>query len=276
MIEFVGIDLDGTLLDSQKRVSPTNSEAIDEMEHNGIMVTIFTGRAWIAAKDYLSNISSDIPAVFQNGAYIATTKSRRELRKLVLEHKSAVEVIEKAREYGVFAILFTNFTDTPDMIYEGQLPKKSPYVPYFERNSYRLFKVEDMTKCVGEYICEVALVGSLKKIKKLSSELKLRNFTMIVNTIVNGEAFVEFFGEGCGKETAMEFLLEKFDTNVKNAAFIGDSYNDLEVLKRVGHPIVMGNAPDELKKIAHFVTSTNDEDGVAYAIRNYILRGERT
>ncbi len=275
MIEFVGIDLDGTLLDSKKQVSAMNSKAIDEMERNGIMVTIFTGRAWIAAKDYLSNISSDIPAVFQNGAYIATTKSRKELRKLVLGHKSAVEVIQKARKYDVFAILFTNFTDTPDMIYEGQVPKKSPYVPYFERNSYRLFKVEDMAKCAGEYVCEVALVGSLEKIKMLSSELKSKNFTMIVNTIMNGEAFVEFFGKGCGKETAMEFLLKKSAIDAKNAAFIGDSYNDLKVLKKVGHPIVMGNAPDELKEIAHFVTSTNDEDGVAYATHEYILRGER-
>ena len=274
MIEFIGIDLDGTLLNSQKKVPLMNSKAIEEMERSGIMVTIFTGRSWIAAKGYLSNISSDIPAVFQNGAYIATTGSDKALRKLVLDRKSAVEVIEKARKYGVFAILFTNFTDTPDMIYEGQLPLKSSYMPYFERNSYRLFKVEDMAKCVSEYVCEIALVGSLEKIKRIPPELKSKNFTMILNTMIKDEAFVEFFGKGCGKETAMEFLLEKFDIDAKNAAFIGDSYNDLEVLKKIGHPIVMGNAPDELKKIASFVTATNDEDGVAFATYNYILRSE--
>lgn len=272
MVKFVGIDLDGTLLDSQKRISQENLEAIYEMERNNIMVTFFTGRAWVAAKDYLSSISFDIPGVFQNGAYIATVKSHKVLRKIVLAHKTAVDVIKASRKYGLFFVLFTNFTDFPDMVVESNPPKSSRYMPYFDRNSYRIFKVKDAIRCVGEYVSEIAVVGPIKAIRKMNSELELSDSTVVLNTLLDEEGFVEFFGQGCGKEKAMDFLLKRFEIQPKAAAFIGDSYNDLEVLKRVGHPIVMGNAPDELKEIACFITSTNDENGVAVAVREYISK----
>ena len=272
MIKFVGIDLDGTLLNSQKRISQANLEAIYEMERKDIMVTFFTGRSWVAAKDYLSSISFDIPGVFQNGAYIATVKTREVLKKIVLSHEVAINVIKSSRRYGLFFVLFTNFTDIPDMVIESELPRNSKYMPYFDRNSYRIFKVEDVTKCVGEYVSEIAVIGSIKTIKKMNSELDLSDSTVVLNTLLGEEGFVEFFGHGCGKEKAMDFLLKRFAIKREETAFIGDSYNDLEVLKKIGHPIVMGNAPDELKKVARFITSTNDENGVATAARKYISK----
>ncbi len=272
MIRFIGIDLDGTLLDSQKQISKANFEAICEMERNHIMVTFFTGRAWIAAKDYLSSISYDIPGVFQNGAYIATVKSHQVLRKIVLDHKTAVNIINESRKRGLFFVLFTNFTDFPDMLVETDFPQNSRYLPYFNRNSYRIFKVKDATKCVGEYVSEIAVVGPVETIREMNSNLELSNATVVLNTLLDDEGFVEFFGPGCGKEKAMDFLLERFNIGREETAFIGDSYNDLEVLKKVGHPIVMGNAPKELKKVARFITSTNDENGVAVAVREYISK----
>jgi len=272
LIRFVGIDLDGTLLDSQKHISQENLEAIYEMERDNIMVTFFTGRAWVAAKDYLSSISFDIPGVFQNGAYIATVKSHKVLRKIVLDHETAINVVKASRKYGLFFVLFTNFTDFPDMVIESELPRSSKYVPYFDRNSYRIFKVKDVTRCIGEYVSEVAVVGSIKAIEKMNSELDLSNSTVILNTLLGEEGFVEFFGRECGKEKAMDFLLKRFEIKPEEASFIGDNYNDLKVLKKVGHPIVMGNAPDTLKKVARFITSTNDENGVAVAVREYISK----
>jgi len=89
----------------------------------------------------------------------------------------------------------------------------------------------------------------------------------------DNEGFVEFFCPGCGKEKALDFLLKKFSMSREESAFIGDNYNDLEALKIVGHPIVMGNnyTPVELINVAKYITSSNDEDGVAKAIKEYIL-----
>lgn len=275
MIRFVGIDLDGTLLDSEKRLPDENVRAIEEAEKKGVVVTIFTGRSWISAKEYFNAISSDIPAVFQNGAYITTLRSQKVLRKIPLEHGDAVDVIRSSRSLGLFPILFTNFKDSPDMIYDSDFPEASNYSQYFERNSHRMIRVGDLMPFVGESVSEVAVIGALEKIEKLREDFENR-CSFILSTVFtdNQEAFAELYGPGCGKETALEFLLGRMGISREDAAFIGDNYNDLEALKNVGHPIVMGNhyAPEELKKVAGFVTSSNDENGVAKAFREYILK----
>lgn len=276
MIKFVGIDLDGTLLDSEKKISSENLKAIEMLENAGIKVTIFTGRSFIASEEYLEAISSDIPGVFQNGAFISKIKSRNVIKKITLSHECAKEIISVAEKHDLFVILFTNFTEKPDMLYDQEWPKGSNYMSYFERNAYRMVKEQNLLFCIGEEVSEVAIVGDLEKIKLMKKEIKCNAYTLILSTLFanNNEAFVECFGPGCGKERAFDFLLNFLNIKKEETAFIGDNYNDLEALKMAEYPIVMGNSytPQELLKIAKYVTSSNDENGVAKAIKDYILR----
>ncbi|HEU24552.1 MAG: hypothetical protein C0176_04860 [Mesoaciditoga sp.] len=274
MIKFVGIDLDGTLLNSEKKVSDKNLKAIEMAEKAGVKVTIFTGRSLVASEEYLDAISSDIPGVFQNGAFISTIKSRKVIKKITLSGKCAREIISAAKRHDLFVILFTNFTQAPDMIYDKDWPEGSNYTGYFERNAYRMIRVPDLSDYIDEEVSEISIVGDFEEIKSMQKEIKCTDYTMILSTLFsnNNEAFVECFGPGCGKEKALEFLIESLGIKRSETAFIGDNYNDLEALKISGYPIVMGNsyAPQELLKIARYVTSSNDENGVARAIE-YIL-----
>ncbi len=275
MIKFLGIDLDGTLLDSEKHISKENLKALEEAEKRGISITLFTGRSFIASKEYFDVISSDIPGVFQNGAFIATLKSHKVVKKTTLSRKCAKQIIDLSKKEKLFPVAFTNFLEDPDMIYDLDLPEKSNYTSYFARNAYRMIRVNDMATCIGEEISEVSVVGDFEKIKRVQKYLDPSEHTFILSTLFNSnnEAFVEFFGPGCGKEKALNFLLNRLKISKKESAFIGDNYNDLEVLKAVENPIVMGNdeTPDEIKKIGKFVTSSNNDNGVAKAIREYIL-----
>ncbi len=271
----MGIDLDGTLLDSNKNISPRNLKALKILEENGIKITIFTGRAWISARDYLKCISNDIPAVFQNGAYVRTTRSNKVLRSVMLDTQIAKRAVEIAKNKGIFTVISQDFTNIPDMKYESSLPLNSKFMPYFERNLYRMEKVKELEIEIPDNgAAGVTWVGKFEVIKKAIKELEdfREKMSVIVDTILGKEAFVELLGRNCGKEVAMNFLLNLFDISPDEAAFIGDSYNDVNVMKAVSHSIAMGNAPDDVKEFATFVTSTNDEDGVANAIYNYILK----
>ncbi len=274
MIKFVGIDLDGTLLDSDKKISEENLKALEKLEKSGIHVTIFTGRSFVASEEYFGAISSDIPGVFQNGAFISTIKTHKTIKKVTLSYSCASKILYFAKKYDLFSVLFTHFTETPDMVYEEEVPSPSNYKSYFERNAYRMIKVPNIFACIGEEIGEVAVVGDFNKIKTIEKEMDCSEFTMVLSTLFpDNEGFVEFFCPGCGKEKALDFLLKKFSMSREESAFIGDNYNDLEALKIVGHPIVMGNnyTPVELINVAKYITSSNDEDGVAKAIKEYIL-----
>ncbi len=271
----MGVDLDGTLLNSEKMVTDENAKAIEAMENKGIKVTIFTGRSWISGREYLKNIRSDIPAVFQNGAYITTSKSNKVLREVLLDATMAHEVIKKARIYDFFCFVTKDFLNVPDIIHEMDVPAHSKFAYYFKRNSPRMQKVKDVLKEVKGDVAGITWVGPLKEVKKVISELSdiyKNEMTIIIDTILGEEVFVEFIGRNCGKETAMDFLLNYYDLSYDEAAFIGDSYNDVGALQLVSHPIAMGNSPREIKEMAEFVTHTNDENGFAHAVHNFILK----
>ena len=68
-------------------------------------------------------------------------------------------------------------------------------------------------------------------------------------------------------------LLKYFGVGEDETVFIGDNLNDISLMRRVGLPVAMGNAVEDVKKVARYVTTTNDEDGVAYALER-VLRGE--
>ncbi len=77
---------------------------------------------------------------------------------------------------------------------------------------------------------------------------------------------MEIFGRDVGKEIALDFLTELFDLNLSEVAYIGDNYNDLKIMQKVGFPVAMANAPQDVKTVARFVTSSNNESGVSRAI----------
>ncbi len=272
MIKLVGIDLDGTLLNPEKKVTSENAKAIEEMEKAGIIVTVFTGRSWISGRDYLENIGGDIPAVFQNGAYIITTKSHEVLKEVYLDANLALQLNDAAKKRGIFCVTTTNFSSFPDMIHEMNVPKKSRFMPYLERNFYRMKKIENLEDEINDKVAVVELIGNFYEIEKILADFKEEEMTIVVDTILEEEAFVEILGKGCGKEVAMDFLVKHFGLSLEETAFIGDGYNDAKVLQMVSHAIVMGNAPTQIKNIAEFVTSTNAEDGVARAVREFILK----
>ncbi len=271
MIKLVGIDLDGTLLNASKDVSEEDASAIEELERNGIIVTVFTGRTWNAAKEYLRFFSNDVPAVFQNGAYILTTRTQKVLRKVTLPDFKALELLRKAKERSFFTLLTVSFSSIPDMVYEGPLPYRSNFFEYLRRNSYRMKDVKNVEKYVGPETNGVVWIGNVRKIMDASRELELSEVTMVVDTVTEEEAFVEFFGKGCGKEKAMELLLERYGISEEEAVFIGDSYNDLNVLKKV-RSVAMANAPQEIRRCADFVTLSNNDSGVSYAVKKFILK----
>jgi len=75
---------------------------------------------------------------------------------------------------------------------------------------------------------------------------------------------------GISKGKALQFLSDKMGFNLKKTVVFGDNYNDISMMKLVGCAIAVDNAEPQVKQVATYVTRSNDEDGIAYAIKNYL------
>ncbi len=273
MIKLVVLDLDGTLLNSEKKINQVDKEAVREAIDAGISVTIFTGRSRHSARRYVKELGIGVPVVFQNGALIVDFSTGKILRMVKLSGEIAKRVVKEARKRDIFYIIYTEFSTIKDMMVDRSY--RGPYDYYMKQNTWRMYFVKDVTDHIRGDIAEVALIGKKDLIKEAVSWIDEKDASVIKSTEVGGESFWEIFGPGCSKAIALEFLLDHFGVSRDEVMFIGDGYNDVEVLKIVGYPVVMGNAPDDVKKYAKYITSDNDSGGVAEAIRKIALnKGE--
>lgn len=268
VIKLICIDLDGTLLNDEKKVSEKDRCTIQYARTKGINVTIFTGRNYYAALPYVQELGIEIPVVFQNGALIATPSVNKIFRMITLDSKIAMETIRLSKKYGLFPVVYESFFSRQDMLLENDY--FGVFESYFKLNQSRIKKIDHLESFLltTKSIAEVAIVGKEILIEKFTKDL-LKNsdgFTLVKNQQIDSEVFMEVFGKDVGKEIALDFLLYLFNIGLSEVAYIGDNYNDLKIMQRVGFPIAMQNAPQDVKDVARFVTLSNNESGVSLAI----------
>lgn len=275
MVKLVITDLDGTLLNDDKRIPNENIIALKEAMKKGVHVSVATGRNFHSAKSYIQELGLDVPVIFQNGAFIYQWMEDKVIYKSVLDCKIAEKVVRIARENKLFYIVYIDFLEEKDMCidmdYNGEFSK------YLEQNTWRLNKVDDVTKYFvnREYIAEIALVGEEERIQKVIEE-SLKGYEKITSVVknnkINSETFYEVFGPNSSKEFSFDYLLKHFKVRPEETMYLGDSFNDIGMLKIVGYPVVMENAHDEVKKYAKYITKSNNEAGVGYAIKKWVLK----
>ncbi|OAA31866.1 hypothetical protein AT15_03310 [Kosmotoga arenicorallina S304] len=276
MIKLIIIDLDGTLLDENKEISNFNWKSLKKAMECGVAVTISTGRSYISAKDYIEHLGLEVPVSFQNGALILKQQLRQMnvLREVLLPADHAIEIVNRAREEGVPYIIFRDFFESPDMYME--FVPDSPYRSYYENNKFRIKTVKDPLQYIkSEGIPEIALEGPEDKIIKVVESLGINgNVSIIKNNKLGEHAFYEFFGPDVRKASSLNFLMKYFNVDSEEVAYIGDNFNDIDVMEKVGLPIAMANAPEEVKRYAKYITERdNHSHGVAEAVTK-ILEGE--
>lgn len=270
MIKLVLIDIDGTLVRDDKTLPAENEEAIKEALQSGVLVTLVTGRNYGAAKEIIDKLQLDVPVVLQNGAFIYRPYSGEVIRKVGLSGDVAKRVIHLCRQEGIFYILYRDFLMQKDMLIDQDYD--GPFSMYLKRNAVRLDRVEDVTSFISGEVAEVALLGNEDRILRVLRQLgDGDNFTVIKSLTREDEAFYEIFGPKIGKGEALNYLCQHFGVSPEEVMFIGDAYNDIDIMPLVGFPVAMGNAVEEVKKFAKAVTKSNNEGGVAWAIRHFVL-----
>ena len=280
MIQLIVIDLDGTLLDSEKKIPRENEYAIRRALDMGVAVSISTGRSYVSGHKYAEQLGIDVPISYQNGALVTYGhgENTEVISRSLLEADKARFLFKKALEKSLNALVFFDFFRLPDI--STTKPSDSPYRGYYSNNRYRmLFEDNPLMRIKDEGIPEIALEGKEDRIQELLNESNshLENVTVIKNDNVEEHAFYEFFGPGVGKENGMIHILEYLGLSWRSVAYIGDNFNDVEILKKAELPVVMANGPDEVKRYAKLVTERdNDNGGVAEAIERILAtRGER-
>lgn len=267
MYKLVALDMDGTLLKKDKTISEITIRAIAKAKQMGTKFVLATGRPISGIKSYLNvlNLNNENDyAISFNGAAIRKTKDKSIVGKKLLNYDDLIYLYKLSQKLNVNIHAFNgDECITPKFNKYTQHDVVNNNIQVKEVNFYD-FKDKNLN------IFKIMFADDKEKLddvqKKLSDEV-YEKYT-VQRT---GRFFLEFMSKGVNKGEGIRKLSSSLGIKREEVICIGDALNDVDMIKFAGLGVAMGNAIDEVKKSADFVTKTNEEDGVAYAIEKFIL-----
>lgn len=277
-IKLLALDMDGTLYDSNGVITEESLSAIREAAKQGVQVVLATGREY-GGISFEQLQSVQIPYVITtNGAAIYRTSDRKCISEICLPQDGLPAMIEFLMEKEVYMTVFIdgkNYTPTESLPYTYELGLPEYIVNDFVTTRTELSNLRDHVKDAKLNIQKITLNfqrnpdGTLKNREEVYRYLSAREDICLVN---GGYDNLEFTEKHVNKGQGLLLLAEKLGIDPAETAAIGDSGNDFAMIQTAGIGIAMGNAQEFIKDIADMVTKSNDEDGVAYAIRQMLLK----
>lgn len=247
------IDIDGTLLTSDKRLTDRTKEALHYARSLGHVIVLTSGRCYDGLKSVLYALDFMPWTATLNGAYIMDDKHR-----VIYDEYIPVPVLEKlldiAKQTDNKALYFFSEhwgSDNDEKVYANEY--KVTHQAGINDSLQSVMKKYRINKYLSTGTHEACL-EFLKRVKEQypSYEVELSSPT-----------YVEVNTPGISKGKAVEVISKLLETREEDAICFGDYNNDMAMFLKAGNSVAMGNAVDEIKKVARFVTSSNDEEGLA-------------
>lgn len=267
-IKALALDLDGTLTNAKKEVTPAVKSAVAGAAEAGVAVVLASGRPLVGMAHVADELGLDVLggyALSNNGSKIVEWSSKEVVFEATLP-RAAVELsCEAAREFGATALAYD----------EEGLYSEDPAATYVEKerynNSATATRVEDLAAAVTWDPNKVMVVGEPAALKQALSWLEER-LSGVADVFLSEPYFIEVTPPGIRKDAALGILARHLGIALDELMACGDGLNDIPMLECAGLAVAMENAYPETKARADWIAPSNEEDGVAAAIAKYILK----
>jgi hypothetical protein len=274
-IRLVAIDLDGTLLNSRREISEGNRWALLKAVERDVQVVVVTGRRFHSALPLVGQIPCPITLITSNGALIANS-SGEVLHRDFLPRHVAQQVLEFAREYRPYSVAIFHTPGYGQVTMQDNAVDEGPLGWYAQTSAHCLRLVPDLEAALDTDPIQVMIGGPPARIEPaeaLLAESPIRSSIHLTWTkyLTTHISILDVMNRGCSKGRALKIWAERCGIQPGEVMAVGDNFNDLEMLQYAGLPVLMGNHCPELHRPDWILTLPNDEDGVAAAIRNYVL-----
>jgi Cof subfamily protein (haloacid dehalogenase superfamily) len=273
-IRLLALDIDGTLLNSERVLAPRTRAALDRARHRGVRLVLVTGRRLPSARRVAADLGGDVPLVLHNGALVV--EGSELLRSLPLPRDVAREATERGLSAGAEPVVHCGARGEGRVLVRRGARPSLVMRYYLERAGEDVRIVPDVVAALeGEEPMQVMFGGSPGEMEATRSALDgpLSGRARIERSVYPARDLVilEVLERNVGKAAAVAFLQARWGILAEETLAVGDNWNDREMIARAGLGFVMGNADPELRRLGLPVLPTNDEDGVAEAIEQHVL-----
>jgi len=273
MIRLIGIDIDGTLLDTDGRMPEANSQAIRDAVAAGVHVALVTGRSYPFARPVAEHLPRSLSLIVSNGA-VERTMDGATLARRLLARDVARKVLDLTRLHRhATALIFDRDFDR-QVVYETMDWDHPGRQKYWSRNHSHIAQSVPLEDALTEDPIQVMYNGGVTDMRALFDWLRaeIGSCAIQMTEYVNRDfSLVDVTSLAATKGRALAWRAEQMGLTRDEVMAIGDNFNDVEMLEFAGHPVLMGNAVDSLTSRGWHVTGHQNEAGVAQAIERFVL-----
>lgn len=257
-------DLDGTLFNSQTMVSEENKEAICKFEEGGGLFAVSTGRTQYKVKSILPDIVINAPSILYNGSGIYDFRKDSYIKTFTLDKKN----IDKMLSWII--------KDMPEVNIQVYTEYENLFISSLDTMNHDFISNHKPCKISN---LDIAWEGDWLKVLFQSQKEGLEiildaflssNFSNQVDFVFSSDEFLEILPKGINKGSALNLIKELPQFNNRIICAIGDFNNDIELLSNAHISFAPSNALDEIKKIAKFITRSNNEHAIEDVINNFL------
>ena len=265
-IKIAALDMDGTLLTSDKQITPRTVQALQQAQQNGIEPVICTGRVTQGIRRYLDQIPFVRYLITSNGACVYDLQEKKTLYSHLIPTQKALQIVNCYRNSGGLIEVYSRGVSYMNVSDYADLPGRYGVTQFM--NTY-LREKNDPVDSIPELIS--AHHEGVEKLNlsyfpsvayaQIWNRLNLLGGLSLTYSDVRN---IEVNAFGCNKGEALIALAKHLSVKPEQIMAFGDSHNDRQMMLSAGHPIAMGNAEDAIKQLAETVILSNDKEGIAH------------
>jgi 5-amino-6-(5-phospho-D-ribitylamino)uracil phosphatase len=274
---MVAIDLDGTLLRKDGTIGERTRLALQAAVQRGISVVICTGRRFRSTLPILAELQLAVPVIVHGGLLIKDAGTHETLHHHYLPQDFSLELVKFLKAHGVPPIVYVDlFTRGIDIYLDNERDGHPFHLKYLERNRPHCHFVGDVARVFCPQTIHIGVLADRESLERLDAKVEREFGPSVRHHVMNNTndegAFLEIMSPGNSKWRALARLIDAAGLTPAQVIGIGDEINDLEMIRHAGLGVAMGNSIPAIKAVADYITHTNEEDGVAHVVEQFLLK----
>jgi len=268
MYKLAVFDLDGTLLNSNHKISEDTFDAICKLKDNGIKIVLATGRPNTAVKSLVNQLNIDDYIITCNGSVIGHPYKKEHLYQDIMPSADVLKILNMCESNNIQYLAYS---------IDGIISKENDRLMFLKKHNKLLKEDEKANFILSDDVEAIAYNIGINKILIIENDeeeyKKLQNVIKSIKSVQitqSSDTFLDIGPANNSKGIALKKLCNYLDIKLEEVIAFGDQYNDISMLEIVGFSVAMGNAKEDVKKITDYITKTNDDEGIAYVINNII------
>ncbi|MBC2102871.1 HAD family phosphatase [Listeria marthii] len=270
------LDIDGTLLNDDKKISTETKKALITAQQNGVKLILASGRPTTGMHLYAEQLEMEKYhglLVSYNGAKVVDCQTKEELFNQALTVAEGKAVLEHMKNFEVKVMIDKDDYMYVNDVFDCYVSYKGEEINIIQYESrggnFKLCEKDDLAAFLDYRISKILTAGDPAYMQE-NYQAMMAPFKDSLNCVFTADFYFEFTAQGIDKAKALDTVLTPMGISPENIIAFGDGHNDITMVEYAGTGIAMSNAVPELKAAASSITLSNNEDGIAHVLNSLI------